>query len=90
VPYKNFWLKNLEQSSKDWSKRFTKFFIDNAHLMYNTHPNIFITPFDVQVMRTHQLAVELGSTDGGRRNSLKALVLLVVILSLMNNVFGFE
>jgi hypothetical protein len=35
-----------------------------------------------------QLAVELGSTDRGWRNSLKALVLLVlivVILSLMKN-----
>jgi hypothetical protein len=23
------------------------FFIDNAHLTYNAHPNIFITPSDV-------------------------------------------
>jgi hypothetical protein len=33
--------------------------------MYNTHPNIYITPFDVQITRIRQLAVELGSTDKG-------------------------
>jgi hypothetical protein len=58
------------------------FSIDNAHLMHNVHPNIFITPFNV---RTRQLVVELGSTDRGWRNSLKACALLVVILSLMKN-----
>jgi hypothetical protein len=31
--------------------------------------------------RIRQLAVELGSTDKGRRNPLKAYLLLVVILS---------
>jgi hypothetical protein len=38
-------------------------------------------------MRRRQLVVELGSTDRGRKNSLKArvlLVVIVVILSLMN------
>jgi hypothetical protein len=62
--------------------------IDNAHLIYNAYPNIFITPFKVQITRIRQLAVELGSIDRGRRNSLKARVLLVVIaviLSLMKN-----
>jgi hypothetical protein len=52
-------------------------------------------------MRIRQLAVELGSTDRGWRNSLKAHALLAVIvmtllavmvvkLSLMKNYFGFE
>jgi hypothetical protein len=36
-------------------------------------------------MRVRQLAVELGSTDRGRKNSLKARVLLVVMLSLLKN-----
>jgi hypothetical protein len=39
-------------------------------------------------MRVHQLAIELGSTDRGQRNSLKAralLVVIVVILSLVKN-----
>jgi hypothetical protein len=55
------------------------FSIDNAH------PNIFIAPFDVWITRICQLAVELGSTDRGRRNSSETRALLVVILSLMNN-----
>jgi hypothetical protein len=41
--------------------------------MYNAHPNI------------QQLAAELGSTDRGQRMSLKACMLLVVILGLMKN-----
>jgi hypothetical protein len=55
---------------------------------YNAHPNIFITHFDVLITCIHQLAVELGSTDKGRRISLKAralLVVIIVILSLMKN-----
>jgi hypothetical protein len=74
----------LEVSSPDFN--IPNFFIDNAHL------KMFITPFDVYITRIHQLAVELGSTDRGRRNSSKARVLpvvRVVILSLMN-FFGFE
>jgi ABC-type sugar transport system permease subunit len=60
------------------------FSTDNAHI---------ITSFDVQIMRICQLAVELGSADRGRRNSLQACVLLVVIvvmLSLMKTSFGVE
>jgi hypothetical protein len=41
-------------------------------------------------MRLDQVAVELGSTDREQRNSLKAYALLVVLLSLMKNFFGFE
>jgi hypothetical protein len=62
------------------------------HILYfsidNAHSNIFVTPFDVQITSIRQLAVELGSTDRGRRNSLKARALIVVtvaILSLMKN-----
>jgi hypothetical protein len=36
-------------------------------------------------MRIRQLAVELGSRDRGRRNSLKARELLAVILSMLKN-----
>jgi hypothetical protein len=69
------------------------FSIDNVHLTYNVHPNIFVTPFDVYTTRIQQLAVELGSTDRGRKNFLKAralLVVIVVILSLMKIFFGFK
>jgi hypothetical protein len=55
--------------------------------------NIFIAPFDIQIAHIHQVAVELGSTDRGWRNSLKAGVLLVatvVILILMKNYFDFN
>jgi hypothetical protein len=55
------------------------FSIDNAQ------PNIFNAPFDVQITRTRQLTVELGSTQSGRRNYLKARALLVVIFSVMKN-----
>jgi hypothetical protein len=41
------------------------FSIDHVHLMYNAHPNIFITPFDVHIMCICQIAVELGGTDRG-------------------------
>jgi hypothetical protein len=44
-------------------------------------------------MHIHKLAVELGSTDRGRGNFLKAgalLVVIVVILSLKRTFFGFE
>jgi hypothetical protein len=51
----------------------------------NAHPDIVIAPFDVQITRIRQLAVELGSTNRGQTNSLKARSLLVVILSLMKN-----
>jgi hypothetical protein len=54
------------------------FSIDNAH------PNIFITPIDVYITRIRQLAVELGSTNKGRRNSLKARALLVIIVAILN------
>jgi hypothetical protein len=51
----------------------------------NAHPNIFIAPFDSIDNAHTQLVVEVGSTDRGRRNSLKARALLVVILSLVQN-----
>jgi hypothetical protein len=44
-------------------------------------------------MCIRQLAVELGSIDGGRRNSLKAcalLVVTVVILGLMKNYLDLD
>jgi hypothetical protein len=74
-------------------KKITHLFIDNVHLIYNEHPYIFITPFDVQITRIHQLAVKLGSIDREWRNSLKAcalLVVIVVILSLMKNFLDFN
>jgi hypothetical protein len=58
------------------------FLIDNAHIINKVHPNIFITPFDVEITRIRQIAVEL------KAHAL--LVLIVVILRLMKNVFGFE
>jgi hypothetical protein len=60
------------------------FSIDNAH------SNIFMTPFDVEITHTRQLAVESGSTDRGRKHSLKSRELLVVILSLMNIFFNLN
>jgi hypothetical protein len=57
------------------------------------HPNIFISLFDLQITCICHLAVELGSTDKGQRNSLKAralLVVIVVILSLMKNFLDFN
>jgi hypothetical protein len=51
-------------------------------MVHNAHPNIFITLFDVLITCIRQLAAELGSTDTGQRNSLKARALLVIILSL--------
>jgi hypothetical protein len=58
------------------------FSIDNAHPMCNAQPNIFVTRFDVQITHIRRLAVELGSTDRGQTNSLKARELLVVIVKL--------
>jgi hypothetical protein len=66
------------------SSKIPHFSIDSAH------PNILITPFDIQITRIRQLALELGSTDTGWRNSLKARALLVVILSLDEEFSLFE
>jgi hypothetical protein len=44
------------------------FSIDNAHLMYNGHPNIFNTPFHVQIVRVRQIAVKLGSASSNSSN----------------------
>jgi hypothetical protein len=58
------------------------------HLLYfsidEAHPNIFVRPFDVWLTRILQLAVQLGSTDRGWRNSLKAHALLVVIVVILS------
>jgi hypothetical protein len=83
--YQTAWCHNRKDESEVFVIPY--FSIDNMHLMYNACPNVFIAPFDVQITRISQLAVELGSTDRGRRNSLKArafVVVTVVILSLMN------
>jgi hypothetical protein len=50
--------------------------------MYYAHPNIFITPSDVNITCIHQLAVEL------KAHAL--LVVTVVILSLMKNFFNLN
>jgi hypothetical protein len=54
--------------------------------IHNALPNIFIASYGIEITCICLLAVELGSTDRGRRNYFKAralLIVIVVILSLM-------
>jgi hypothetical protein len=55
---------------------------------------MFVNYFDVAITCIYQLAVEVGSTDRGRRNSLIARALLIVIVVILNLMkfffFGFE
>jgi hypothetical protein len=84
------WPHCLAEDNLDMRLYLKNFFNHYNFSIDNAHPNIFITPFNVLITRIRQLEVELGSTDRRWRNSLKACVLLVVILSLMKNFLDFN